>query len=454
MSASADLRSEPAERPTRVRYRVLVFLCLLTFILYLDRVCMGKAAPAIRHDLKLSHTQMAVVHGAFLLAYGVFMAAAGRLGDRFGSRGVLVGIVLWWSAFTALTGAALGFAMLLTVRFIFGAGEAGALPNCARVVSRWFPFEARGLPQGLLNTAALIGGAVAPPAVAYVIDVIDTQIAPLVHEHFGVWPIAWRWTFVVFGALGVIWALAFWRWYRDDPAQHPGVSAAERRYIIRGGEASSHAAAPPVPWRTVLRSRNVWLLGFIITCGSFASYMYMFWYPTYLEEGRRVAPIDSGWLSSLVMSGGAIGSALGGLVGDQVLRATRNTRSRSWIGAGAMALAAATLLPTIACASAAWAAVLTALAFCFMMLMITSWWGAAGDISGPHVATIFGLMNSLGVVGAIGSQFFLGRLADIRGEMGYTGRAQWDPAFYGYAAVLLAGAVAWLFVDPKRSAVE
>jgi MFS transporter, ACS family, glucarate transporter len=457
MSASADLRSEPAERPTRVRYGVLVFLCLLTFILYLDRICMAQAAPAIQHDMGLSDTRMGFVHGAFTLAYGLFMAAAGRLGDRFGSRGVLVGIVLWWSAFTALTGAAIGFVMLVAIRFVFGAGEAGALPNCARVVSRWFPAHARGLPQGLLNTAALVGGAVAPVAVAYVIEVIDTKIAPAVHERVGVWPIGWRWAFVIFGAAGVLWALAFWRWYRDDPATHPGVNGAERAYINRGRGTNAQADEPtvgPVPWDRVMRSRNIWLLGLIITCASFTSYMYMSWYPRYVQDARHVEPTTSGWLASIVMAGGAIGSALGGVIGDRFLRRKRNKRTRCWIGAASMASAALVLVLSIYLDDPRWAAGITAIAFFCMMLQIASWWGAVADISGPHLATLFGLANSLGVVGAIGSQLFFGAFADWRKDMGYLGRDRWDPAFYIYGAVLLIGAAAWLRVNPNRSAVE
>src|SRR6266404_6196757 len=125
-------------RPTCARYVLLVFLGSLAFILYLDRVCISKAEVSIRGELGLSKTQMGFVFGAFTIAYGLFEVVTGRWGDRYGSRGVLTRIVIWWSFFTALTGAALGFWMLLTVRFLFGAGEAGALPNSARVLRAWF----------------------------------------------------------------------------------------------------------------------------------------------------------------------------------------------------------------------------------------------------------------------------------------------------------------------------
>ena len=143
---------------------MLGFLCSLSFVLYLDRVCIGQAATFIQADLGLSNTQMGYALSAFVLAYGLFEVPTGRWGDRFGSRGVLTRIVLWWSAFTALTGAATGLVMLVAVRFLFGAGEAGAYPNAARVVARWFPRAQRGAPQGLMLPSAQSGATIAPRA--------------------------------------------------------------------------------------------------------------------------------------------------------------------------------------------------------------------------------------------------------------------------------------------------
>src|SRR5271166_6610742 len=141
-SASTDPWVVPTpdvgERPTRVRYGVLAFLAAMTFILYLDRSCINQAAPIIKKELGISETQKGIIFGAFTIAYALFEIPAGRWGDRYGSRRILTRIVLWWSVFTALTGACWGFASLIIVRFLFGAGEAGALPNSARILRSWF----------------------------------------------------------------------------------------------------------------------------------------------------------------------------------------------------------------------------------------------------------------------------------------------------------------------------
>src|SRR3954468_2964231 len=137
-------------RPTRARGRVLGFAFLLAVVTYLDRICISAAAPFIMADLHLTVLQMSIVFSAFTLAYSLFEIPSGWLGDVRGPRRVLTRIVLWWSAFTMLTGAAGGFRSLVAIRFLFGAGEAGAFPNVARSFSRWFPVRERGRANGVM----------------------------------------------------------------------------------------------------------------------------------------------------------------------------------------------------------------------------------------------------------------------------------------------------------------
>src|SRR5262249_30606673 len=189
--------------PTRARFVVLGLLCLLSGVLYLDRICMSAAVDSIQTDLGLTNTEASYVLMAFTLAYGLFEVPTGRWGDRMGARRVLTRISLWWSAFTAMTGACMGLWTMVGGRVLFGAGEAGAFPNVARVLSRWFPDEERGRAQGVLLASSLIGGAIAPFLAALMIRAIG-----------------WRWTFAAFGGVGAAWAAGFWWWFRDDPAAH------------------------------------------------------------------------------------------------------------------------------------------------------------------------------------------------------------------------------------------
>ncbi len=164
MSDFSPIRSPDTsnERPTHIRYIVMAFLCALAFLTYFDRVCIMQAQHDIQHDLNLSDRQMGTVFSAFWLAYALFEIPSGWLGDRFGTRTALTRIVLAWSLFTGLTGAANGFMLLVSFRFLFGAGEAGAFPNTAKIQQAWLPVRSRARAGGLLWLLARWGGAFSP----------------------------------------------------------------------------------------------------------------------------------------------------------------------------------------------------------------------------------------------------------------------------------------------------
>jgi len=144
------------------RYRVLILLFFLVLVMYLDRLCIAVAGPRMQRDLGLGPHDWGWVMGAFTLAYALFEVPSGVLGDRIGPRKVLTRIVLWWSAFTAATGAVSSLGVLLTIRFLFGAGEAGAFPNCTATVSRWIPARERARATSVFWLATSLGGAITP----------------------------------------------------------------------------------------------------------------------------------------------------------------------------------------------------------------------------------------------------------------------------------------------------
>ena len=182
------------------RYRVLSVLFLLSTITFLDRVCMNVVSKYVKADLGLNNEQFGWILGAFSLAYALFEIPTGAMGDRSGPRRVLTRVVVWWSAFTAMTGTATNFLYLLVVRFLFGVGEAGAYPNASIVIARWFPAVEVGRAQSVIRAAGRIGGALTP-----------LLVIPLVH-----WA-GWRWAFAVLGAVGVLWAVGWYLWDRDEP---------------------------------------------------------------------------------------------------------------------------------------------------------------------------------------------------------------------------------------------
>ena len=423
------------EPPTRVRYIVLAFLAAMTFILYLDRSCISQAAPAIQKELHITETQKAMIFNAFALAYALFEIPAGRWGDRFGSRRIVTRIVLWWSFFTALTGAAGGFVSLLAIRFLFGAGEAGALPNSARILREWFPDSSRGRAQGIVTTAMLLGGAASYATSQWLID----------------W-VGWRWSFAVFALIGVGWAVAFYLWFRDDPADHPQANNAERKLIAAGRVDHKSEAHGSIPWARVVSCANVWLLsGTIITMSALYELMNS-WYPTYLQQARGATPDVSGRLTTLVLIPGAVAAFFGGWLTDWLVRTTGNRRwgrtAQAVAGAGIAALG---IVASVWTDSTGVASAFIALVAFGVQLQLPAWWACATQVSGRHLGAIFGLMNMMGGLGRILSHTFIGGFADWRKSQGYTGRAQWDPSLYLYVAIALFGMVLWALINPEKT---
>jgi ACS family glucarate transporter-like MFS transporter len=441
-----DPDSDPTPLPsaagapaTGTRFVVLGVLCLLSGVLYLDRICISQALPSIKIDLNLSNTETSYVLMAFTLAYGLFEVPTGRWGDLIGARRVLTRISMWWSAFTALTGASTGLWSILTVRFLFGAGEAGAFPNVARVMSKWFPDAERGRAQGLLLAASQIGGALAP------------FLAALLIRNIG-----WRWTFAAFGGLGAVWAAGFWRWFRDDPATHPAVNAAEVAHI--GRRATAGDVHTKIPWGAVVRNPSIWYLSAVMAFGSFNSYIYFSWFPTYLIKGRFVEQTEAGMMASMVLAFSALGTFFGGQILDLVVIGGGLMRRR--LMGGVAFFAAAACLTCALLTHNPWLAALFTAFSCFMTQSTQPlWWSCAIGISGKHVGALFGLMNSVGVFGALSSQFLVGAIADWLGTHGHSGRTQWDPIFYINVGVLIAAGLTWSFfrfvpVEPLESSLD
>lgn len=420
---------------TKARFKVLGVLCLLSGVLYLDRICISAAVDSIQTDLNISNTQTSYFLMAFTLAYGLFEIPTGRWGDRLGARRVLTRISLWWSAFTALTGACTGLWSLVAVRFLFGAGEAGAFPNVARVLSRWFPDHERGRAQGVMLAASQAGGAIAPFLAAIMIQAIG-----------------WRLTFAAFGAVGAVWAAGFYRWFRDDPADHRAANAEEVAYIGRGASASKVHSR--IPWALVASNPSIWFLSLIMACGSFNSYIYFSWFPKYLKSGRGVDVTEAGLMASIVLSFAAVGTLAGGYLLDRFASGGKIGRKRL-IG-GCSFFVASGMLGCSLLSSHPWLATLFAALSCLAAQTTQPlWWTCAIGISGKHIGALFGLMNSVGVFGALSSQFLVGKLADVLGEQGFSGRDQWDPIFYINIGVLFVAGLLWsLFIFRTVEEIE
>jgi len=413
-------------RPTRARFILVLWLCGLSSILYLDRICLSQAAIPIREDLNISKTEFSYAAMAFTLAYGLFAVPAGWIGDKIGPRVVLTLLVVAWSAFTACTGLVGGLIALIVVRFLFGAAEAGAFPNTARVIARWFPVLERGRVQGIMLSFAQVGGIAAPIVTALIIEALN-----------------WRWMFFSYAVLGFLWAGGFYVWFRNDPSEHPRVNASEVKEI-REDAAPPPLDPGPVPWKKVFVNRGIIVLASLQVLGSFFTYFFYTWFPTYLKEARGVENLMAGNLNSLAIGGSAIGMLFGGWIADRITRQASNpVRTRRYTCMAGYLIAAACMYTGTRCESAVGTALYFSAAMGAMHIFLPNWWCLIIPQSGRHTATIFGLTNGVGVMGALSSQGFVGFFTDYQESLGLSGRAAWDPIFDVYVLVLIGGAVAW-----------
>jgi ACS family glucarate transporter-like MFS transporter len=426
----------PSERPTNVRYGVLGFACVLSMITYLDRVCFGTVAGDVQREFDLSESQKGWLFTAFAFSYAIFEVPSGWLGDRFGARKTLIRIVLWWSVFTALTGSIyptpgsmVAFALLLGVRFLFGMGEAGAYPNIARAFHSWFPFEERGSAKGAVWMAGrFAGGITAFIVYALMYDTLTADGTRVTH---------WRHIFYIFGGLGVIWCIAWWFWYRDNPAEKPEVNAAEIA-MIQHGEDHTHTKLV-VPWKKLLTSANLWILCTMYFCAAYGWYLNITYLPGYLREQLGIERGEEKWTAQFWTAGlmaglplliGSVACLVGGLLTDSFIKRTGNRKwGRRLFGVIGHGLCACCFFAAMLFMNSPWTFVLL-IAFAAFWNDITmgSAWASCLDIGKRYSGIVAGCMNTIGNLGGAIAGIATGWILDWHTGSFARGTAEYEAA--------------------------
>lgn len=433
----------PVSQPTTVRFRVLAWACSLSLLTYIDRVCIKQVEGDISRDLGLTTEQFSWVFASFAFSYAIFEVPTGWLGDRLGPRKVLTRIVIWWSAFTALTGMVWRFRwetdgyagyvfffdswlLLVLIRFLFGIGEAGAYPNLARGLRSWFPFHQRGRTQGLVWMFARWGGAVAPPLIAF-----------FAHR-FG-----WRGAFYVFGAIGALWAACFWMSFRDRPEDHPGVNDAEKDFI-RTEPGPKIVEQRPLSWATMLSSRSLWLLSAMYFCSNAGWYFFITWDRRYYESVLQLAGNDLVFASSAPLFFGGFACIFGGFLTDRLVGVLGRRWGRTLQGAVAYMLGGLFFLLAMIVRDPWISVVLLCIASFTKDFAMGVSWATCLDIGHRYSGTVSGFMNMVGNLGGAVSSVVVASVAK---------QGDWNLALGFSGVMFLISAGCWLFIEPRRVVV-
>ena len=377
------------------RYKVLGLLSLLSALTFLDRLAIAVAGPTIQADLHIQPQQWGWILSAYVLANGIFEVPSGAMGDRRGQRGEMTRIVTWWSSFNALTGWCRGFWQLCASRFFFGLGAAGAYPNIAGVIARWFPARERARCQGLVWAASRLGGALAP-----------LLIVPVVH----IW--GWRSAFRLLSLAGFSWAAVWWFQFRNHPQEDPSVTAAELEEI---GETVAVQHESSVPWRSLFRSRALWLIVLAYGCYGCGSWFYFSWFPTWMVRTAGFS-LNGVLFASLPFLVGLAANLVGGQLGDHLTLRWGARRALRWIPAVCLVVTAMLLIAMSIFHGKVTVVVLSSLGFGAMDLMLPSAWALCLAIGGRLSGTATGMMNTAGQVGGFLCTVLFGYIVHATGN--------------------------------------
>jgi ACS family glucarate transporter-like MFS transporter len=445
----------PHARSTHVRYVVMAFLCGLSFLTYFDRVCVIRASNDIQHTLNIGDQQMGLVFSAFWLAYALFDIPSGWMGDRFGTRSTLTRIVLAWSLFTALSGAAAGLTSLLIYRFLFGAGEAGAYPNMARIQSRWLPIRSRGRAGGMLWLLARWGAAFSPLLFGTLLRGADAPTwRALLHRlhlpHAVADAPAWRMGFWFSGLMGLAWVALFLPFFRDDPADKRSVNEAELTLIRAGRPADDrdadaghgHVMNAGV-WKALFMSPSLWGLAVLYLTGSFGYSFFVSWMPKYFEKVQGVSFEKSEWMNAGPQFCAGIACLLGGILSDWLVRAIGRKRiGRAVFPIAGCTIAAAAMFGIRIVHTPHAAVALMCVAAAAYDFGQAANWATIIDVGGRYAGTAAGFINTVGNMGnalqpVIGAAVFI--------------HFGWGALFACYAGAYLVAGSTWIIIDPTKT---
>ncbi len=426
---------KPRNVMSRQRFVLISILFFHSANTYMDRACIASAADYIIKDLSISKEMLGLILGIFAVGYALFQVPSGWIADRFGPRKALAIVVSVWSIFTALTGAARNAIQMLVIRFLFGVGEAGAFPGAAQAFFRWLPVKERGIAHGINFSGSRLGAALSLFLMPWLISVIG-----------------WRWTFVVNGLIGIIWAVVWLIWFRDDPKDNRKINQAELDYI-EAGRVSDFTTSIKASFAEVFTSLNMSLAMLQYFASNVTFFISLTWLPSYIRSQWPDDP-HAIYYSAVPLIFAAFANWIAGSMVTGLFKKGYHVGSRRITAIVGFSLGVVGLILAIQTRNLDFLttekAQLYWFVFCFGLatfgvdMTLSPSWAFCNDIGGSNSGAVSGSMNMVGNIGAALSAIMFPILLNEE-----TGSAN---TFFMLAAGLNFMAIAtWCFMNPSRT---
>jgi len=389
------------------------------FINYIVRVNVSTAAAVLQPELHLTNTEVGLIFSAFAYPYLAFQVAGGWVADKFGARRALTVFAIIWSVATVLMGLANNLSELILGRIFLGIGVS-ALPVATRAMSNWTPAERRGFAQGITHAFARMGNAITPPLVAWLMVLVG-----------------WRGSFVLVGAVSLLWAVVWGMYFRDDPADHRGITEDDLERL----PTKRAKSVAQVPLRALaVRMLPVTLVYF---CYGWTLWFFLAWVPSYFLHSYQLKLASSALFASAVFLAGTCGDFLGGIASDRIFQQTgsRPAARRNIIVFGFLT-STAFMVPVMLLHDLTIVVLSLSIAFFFAEFTVGAFWAMPMDIAPRYSGFASGFMNSGSALAAIVSPLIGGIIVDRTGN--------WELTFVAGVALLLAGAFGAFWMKPDQ----
>jgi ACS family glucarate transporter-like MFS transporter len=416
------------EKRSNVRWYFAIAFFIIGIIAYMDRSNISVIAKPMMEDLHMNKTHFGLLASLFSLGYALMQVPSGFLAEKYGPKKMLSIALVWWSAFTILTGVVKNHGLLYTVRFLFGVGEAPMYPSNAVFNSFWFSKGEKGRASSMLLAGSYFGPVIAP------------VITIAIYNAFG-----WHAVFYIFGVVGLLIAVLWAIIAKDLPEQHKMVNEAEKEYIMNNRDVVSTEKSV-APWNNFLRRFSFYALAAQYFVVQFVISLFLIWLPTYLTEQHGVQLKDLGpasgapWLVMFILI------LTAGTVSDKILQKGKSKFMArgllAIIGFVVFCIALFFALKTDnLVANVSW------LSLCLGGIGISMGmsWAAATDLGRNFAGTVSGWMNMWGNIGALLSPLLAGFFAD---------RIGWNNTLMLIMVPVVFAIIMWFFVKPDNSLVQ